>query len=117
MEDNGYIKDLDKQFYKIRDVPELLGVPTSTLRYWESEFPEIMPKRSRSNQRYYRPDDIRILRMIHYLVKVKGLRIEAAKEELRSNRKNVSRRLEIIDLLTETKESLNEILGALNKRK
>lgn len=117
MEDNGYIKDLDKQFYKIRDVSELLGVPTSTLRYWESEFPEIMPKRSRSNQRYYRPDDIRILRMIHYLVKVKGLRIEAAKEELRSNRKNVSRRLEIIDLLTETKESLNEILGALNKRK
>lgn len=117
MEDNGYIKDLDKQFYKIRDVSELLGVPSSTLRYWESEFPEIMPKRSRSNQRYYRPDDIRILRMIHYLVKVKGLRIEAAKEELRSNRKNVSRRLEIIDLLTETKESLNEILGALNKRK
>lgn len=117
MEDNGYIKDLDKQFYKIRDVSELLGVPTSTLRYWESEFPEIMPKRSRSNQRYYRSDDIRILRMIHYLVKVKGLRIEAAKEELRSNRKNVSRRLEIIDLLTETKESLNEILGALNKRK
>lgn len=117
MEDNGYIKDLDKQFYKIRDVSELLGVPTSTLRYWESEFPEIMPKRSRSNQRYYRPDDIRILRMIHYLVKVKGLRIEAAKEELRSNRKNVSRRLEIIDLLTETKECLNEILGALNKRK
>lgn len=117
MEDNGYIKDLDKQFYKIRDVSELLGVPPSTLRYWESEFPEIMPKRSRSNQRYYRPDDIRLLRMIHYLVKVKGLRIEAAKEELRSNRKNVSRRLEIIDLLTETKESLNEILGALNKRK
>lgn len=117
MEDNGYIKDLDKQFYKIRDVSELLGVPASTLRYWESEFPEIMPKRSRSNQRYYRPDDIRILRMIHYLVKVKGLRIEAAKEELRSNRKNVSRRLEVIDLLTETRESLNEILGALNKRK
>lgn len=120
--DNNKIKEeipeeFDKKFYKIRDVAILLGVSTSTLRYWEMEFPEIMPRRSRTNQRYYRPDDIRTLRMIHYLVKVKGLRIEAAKEELRNNRSNISHRLEVIDLLTDTRERLQEMLSALNKRK
>lgn len=111
------IDDLDKQYYKIRDVAELLNVPPSTLRYWESEFPEIKPRRSPTNQRYYKPQDIRTLRMIHYLVKVKGLRIEAAKEELHQNRNNISKRLEVIDLLTDTRDELKEILGALNKRR
>lgn len=111
------MEDLDKQYYKIRDVAELLGVNTSTLRYWESEFPEITPRRSRTNQRYYRPEDIKTIRMIHYLVKVKGLRIEAAKEEIASNRKNISRRLEVIELLTNTRNELKEMLNALGKRR
>ena len=111
------MREFDKQYYKIRDVSQLLDVPASTLRYWESEFPEIAPRRSRTNQRYYKPEDIRILRMIHYLVKVKGLRIDAAKEELQKNRNNVSRRLEIIDTLTQTRDELSEILSALTKRK
>lgn len=111
------MEDLDKQYYKIRDVAELLGVNTSTLRYWESEFPEITPRRSRTNQRYYRPEDIKTIRMIHYLVKVKGLRIDAAKEEIASNRKNISRRLEVIELLTNTRNELKEMLNALGKRR
>lgn len=94
----------------------MLGVPASTLRYWESEFPEIEPRRSRSNQRYYKPEDIRLLRIIHYLVKVKGLRIDAAKEELRKNRTNVSKRVDVIDLLQQTRADLTELLTALNKR-
>lgn len=116
MGDIDALQEFDKKFYKIRDVSELLDVPASTLRYWESEFPEIAPHRSKTNQRYYRPEDITILRMIHYLVKVKGLRIDAAKEEMRANRKNVSKRLEIIDVLTKTRDELQEILKGLNKR-
>lgn len=117
MDDIDYLDELDKKYYKIRDVSVLLDVAPSTLRYWESEFPEIQPRRSNSNQRYYRPEDIKVLRMIHYLVKVKGLRIEAAKEELSKNRTNVSRRLEVIELLTDTRDELQEILSALNKRR
>ena len=113
----GKEENIDKIYYKIRDVAELLDVPTSTLRYWEIEFPELSPRRSKTNQRYYKADDIRILRIIHYLVKVKGLRIEAAKEELRTNSKNVSNRVDMIELLTETRSQLQEMLNALNKRK
>ena len=111
------LEEFDKQYYKIRDVAELLGVPSSTLRYWETEFPEVSPKRSHTNQRYYRPDDIRKLRMIHYLVKVKGLKLEAAKEELRTNKNNISRKIRVIDLLTETRDELQGILDGLTKRK
>ena len=113
----GKDPEFDKIYYKIRDVSEILGISASTLRYWESEFPELKPRRSKTNQRYYKPEDIRTLRIIHYLVKVKGLRIEAAREELERNRKNISKRMDAIELLKKTREDLKGILNALNKRK
>lgn len=110
------MEELNKNFYKIKDVSELLGVPPSSLRYWEKEFPECAPKRSSTNIRYYTPKDIETLKIIHYLLKVKGLKIEVAKQQIHNNLKNVSRRLEIIETLTKTKEELTALLGALNKR-
>lgn len=111
------VDDLDKKYYKIRDVVELLNVPASTLRYWEVEFPELKPRRSNANQRYYRPEDVRTARIIHYLVKVKGLRIEAAKDEMHRNHKNISNKVDLIELLNDTRNELQGILNALNKRK
>ncbi|MBD5194141.1 MAG: MerR family transcriptional regulator [Bacteroidales bacterium] len=109
--------ELEKKYYKMRDIVDMIGVSASTIRYWETEFPELSPKRSLSNQRYYTPEDITRLRMINYLVKIKGLRIEAAKEELRTNKKNISNRIKVIEILTETRDDLQEILSALTKRK
>lgn len=109
--------DLSKKYYKIKDVAEILNVSQPTLRYWEMEFPEIKPFRSTSNQRYYTPDDINTLRMIYFLVKVKGLRIEAAKEQMRMNTKNISRRLDVIDKLNDVRDELEMMLRALEKRK
>ncbi len=111
------MQDLDKKYYKIKDVSELLGVTASTLRYWEQEFPECSPRRSATNIRYYKASDIETLKIIHYLLKVKGLKIEAAKEQLRANRTNMSNRVKIIDTLKDTRDKLEEILHALNKRK
>ena len=79
------MEELSKQYYKIKEVAEILDVPQSTLRFWEKEFPMIKPIRSSHNIRYYRPQDIELLRIIHYLIKDKGLKIEAAREQLRSN--------------------------------
>jgi len=111
------LEELDKKYYKIKDVSELLGVSASTLRYWEQEFPECRPRRSVTNIRYYKSQDIETLRIIHYLLKVKGLKIGAAKEQLRNNRSNVSNRVKIIETLTDTRNKLEDILKALNKRK
>lgn len=117
IESHAVMEEFGKMYYKISDVAEMLGVATSTLRYWEKEFPGISPRRSRTNQRYYSPENIRKLRIINYLVRDKGLRIEAAKEELEKNSDNVSRRFEIIDILKDTRNQLQEMLSALNKRK
>lgn len=110
------IDDLDKKFYKIKDVAEFIGVPQSTLRFWEKEFPQCAPKRSSHNLRYYTSDDIRILQIIKFLLKEKGLKIEAAKSQLASNTANISRTLDIIETLENTRNDLERLLDAIDKR-
>lgn len=109
--------EFDKKYYKIKDVADMLDIVPSTLRYWEQEFPECRPRRSATNQRYYTPENIECLRIIHYLLKVKGLRMDAAKEQLKLNRNNISKRMEIIETLTRTRDDLQEMLDALKKRR
>ena len=108
--------DLTKSYYKIKDVAELTGVPQSTLRFWETQFPEIQPHRSSHNQRYYSPETIETIRIVHFLVKEKGYKIEAAREQLKKNRKNISKRLKIVAKLTEVRASLQELLSSLEVR-
>ena len=80
------MEELTKKYYKIKDVAELLDLPPSTLRYWESEFSELRPKRNDGKIRLYTPNDIEQLRVIKFLVKDKQLTIEGAREHLRKNR-------------------------------
>lgn len=109
--------NLDKQYYKIKEVAEIAGVPQSTLRFWEKEFPNmITPMRSSTNLRHYRTRDIENVRIIKFLIKDKGLKIDAAKAYLRSNPKNVSRSPEVIDNLVEIRDNLNNLLKALGGR-
>lgn len=108
---------LDKKYYKIKDVAQFLDVPQSTLRFWEKEFPQIRPMRSPHNIRYYTPKDIETLRIIHYLLKTKGLRLEAAKEQMRVNSANISRQLEILDRLLHLRSQLEGLRKALSIRK
>ena len=108
--------DLDKKYYKIREVASLVELPTSTLRFWESQFTIIKPKRSGKGIRLYTPEDIEVIRMIRYLVKEKGLKIEAAQEQIRSNRANVSRRHAALRRLEEIRTRLTDMLHALSSR-
>lgn len=110
------MNDLDKKFYKIRDVAEILGLPASTLRYWESRFTIIRPRRNDHGTRFYTPADIEIIRMIHFLVKEKGLKLEAAEEHIRHNRTGVSRRHSTVERLREVRDKLQNLLDALDSR-
>lgn len=108
--------EFTKDYYKIQDVAEFVGVPQSTIRFWEKLFDEVKPIRSVGNVRYYTPEVIELLRMIHYLLKIKGLRIDAAKEQLRINRKNISRRVDAIRGLEDVKKDLTALLKSMSKR-
>lgn len=109
--------NLDKKYYKIREVSEILKIPLSTLRFWESEFSIIKPKRNDKNTRFYTPADIETIRLVYYLVKEKGMKLDAAQAELKRNRENVSKRVEVIDRLRSIKEEILKIKKAIDSIK
>ncbi len=108
--------ELSKRYYRIGDVAELLELPQSTLRFWEQEFSELRPKRTKKGTRLYTPNDIDILRVIRFLVKEKGLTLDGAREHLRRNRHAVDKRHEVISRLKEVRNRLSEMLEALDAR-
>lgn len=97
---------LSKKFYKIGDVAEILNVPTSTLRFWEKEFTVIKPKRNTKNIRVYTVKDIETIKMIYYLVKEKGLKLDAAQAMIKRNRDGISKQFEVIERLKSVREQL-----------
>ena len=104
---------LSKKYYKIGDVAEILNVPTSTLRFWEKEFTVIKPKRNAKNIRVYTSKDIETIKMIYYLVKEKGLKLDAAQAMIKRNRDGISRQYEVVERLKQMREQLLKLDGAL----
>lgn len=109
--------ELNKRFYRIGDVADILGIPASTLRFWEKEFTIIKPVRNAKNTRLYTPKDIETIKIIHYLVKEKGLKLDAAQAMIRRNRDGVSKRFEVIDRLKSIKSQLLHLKKALEEVK
>ena len=85
-----------KIFYSIGEVSEMFDVNDSTLRYWEDEFDTIKPSRTTKGTRQYREQDIEAIRLVHYLVKTKGLTIAGAKQRLKENKETVVKTEEIV---------------------
>src|SRR6266851_936073 len=74
----------DKLYFKIGEVSELLGVEPYVLRYWETEFPVLQPKKSGTGHRLYRRKDVELLLRIKHLLKEKRYTIEGARQTLQS---------------------------------
>lgn len=104
--------ELTKKYYKIGEVADLLGIPVSTLRYWEKQFTIIKPHRNKGT-RYYTPDDVEKIRMVHFLVKERGMHLEAAQQQLRQNRYAIDRRTQAIATLRDIRARLQSILDNL----
>ena len=72
----------DKLYFKIGEVSELLGVEPYVLRYWETEFPVLSPKKSGTGHRLYRRKDVELLLRIKHLLYEKRFTIEGARHGL-----------------------------------
>jgi DNA-binding transcriptional MerR regulator len=75
----------DKLYYKIGEVSKITGVKPHVLRYWESEFREIKPYKSRSLQRLYRRRDIELILRIKKLLYEDMFTISGAKRKIRGS--------------------------------
>ncbi|MCL5744840.1 MAG: MerR family transcriptional regulator [Acidobacteria bacterium] len=82
----------DKLYFRIGEVSELLGVEAYVLRFWETEFPSLAPKKSRSGHRLYRRKDVELLLRIRHLLYEKRFTIEGARQFLQSEGKNSDRK-------------------------
>ena len=106
----------EKKYYKIREVSELTGLPLPTLRFWESKFTVINPKRNMHGTRFYTPEDVEKIRMVAYLVKTQGMKLAAAEEQLRHNSSGVSRKYLVVERLKGIREQLGSLLASLDAR-
>ena len=96
----------DKLYFRIGEVSSLTDVESYVLRFWETEFPSISPKRTDSGQRLYRKKDVELIFTIKHLLYEKKFTIQGAKQYLRTegrrdSEKNRSSSLDIDEIKAE----------------
>ena len=72
----------DRLYFRIGDVSRLVGVKQHVLRYWETEFPAISPKKSGTGQRLYRRKDVEVILQIKHLLYERRFTIEGARKAI-----------------------------------
>jgi len=114
----------DKLYFRIGEVSSLVGVEPYVLRYWETEFGELSPKKSGTGHRLYRRKDVELLLRIKQLLYEKRFTIEGARQVLHGEPKPGSKKkgpkiaqqqpsLFGGDILSDVKRELQEILAVL----
>jgi len=73
----------DKLFFKIGEVADIVGVKPHALRYWESEFPALRPKKTRGAHRQYSRRDVELAMLIRQLLHDEGFTIPGARKRIR----------------------------------
>lgn len=101
-----------KQYYTMGEVAEMFHVNQSLLRFWETEFSILQPRKNKKGDRYFRPIDIKNLHLIYHLLRQRKYTIEGAKEFLRKN-KTADQRFEAIQRLEQIKAFLLELKAQL----
>lgn len=76
----------EQAFRTIGEVARELGVAPHVLRFWETRFPQLRPLKRSGGRRYYRPEDVQLLREIRTLLYEEGFTIEGARKHLRERR-------------------------------
>lgn len=102
-------KEIEKIYYSIGEVADMFNVAPSLIRFWESEFELIQPKKNRKGNRQFTKEDIENVRTIYHLVKEKGFTLQGAKEMLRNDSQAVKDKMEMISSLKRVRQFLSEV--------
>lgn len=106
-------KEIEKLYYSIGEVAEMFNVAPSLIRFWESEFEVIQPKKNRKGNRQFTKEDIENVRLIYHLVKEKGFTLTGAKEMVKNNSIALRNKMEMIDSLKRVRKFLVEMRDRL----
>jgi DNA-binding transcriptional MerR regulator len=107
---------VEKLFYTIGEVADILDENASLVRFWSQKFPQyIKPARNKKGNRLFTAQDLSNFRIIHYLVKERGMTLDGASKRLKDNRSGEDRRVDVIEKLNGIKERLLQVSDSLRQ--
>ena len=98
----------NKIFFKIGEVCDIAGVEPYVLRFWETEFPNLAPEKTKSGHRIYRKKDVEMILKIKELLYQKGFTIAGARKQMTVRNRD--------RLLVQVRDELREILALLERK-
>lgn len=105
---------MDKLYYTIGEVSEMLGESSSLVRFWTNSFSRYLkPKRNAKGNRLYTQEEIEVLKQIHLLVKVQGMTLVGAAKKMSSDKKAVDGKVKVLESLKSIREQLVEVRKSL----
>jgi DNA-binding transcriptional MerR regulator len=104
---------VEKLYYTIGEVSEMLEVPVSTVRFWENEFEVLKPMKNKKGNRLFTSGDIKNLRIIHLLLKEEGMTLAGAKKKLADKWDETDHKFEIGESLQRIKAMLIDIRDSI----
>jgi len=99
----------DKLYYSIGEVAKMFGVNQSLIRFWESEFSIIKPKKNAKGTRFFTPKDVDNFHLIFHLVKERGYTLQGAKQKLADQGENVNENFELVKRLKKIRSFLVDL--------
>lgn len=102
-------KPIEKLYYSIGEVAEMLEVPISTVRFWEGEFDILKPIKNKKGNRLFTPSDIKNLKIIYHLLKVEGMTLPGVKKRLSAKWEETDRNFEINESLSKIRSLLLDL--------
>jgi DNA-binding transcriptional MerR regulator len=104
----------NKPFFKISEVCEIVGVEPYVLRFWETEFPNFAPEKSKAGHRVYKKKDVENVLRIKELLYERGFTIAGARKQL--SKTKVSRQEQRDEVLANVRKELQDILTLLRRK-
>jgi DNA-binding transcriptional MerR regulator len=102
-----------KLYYPIGEVAVWFNVNTSLIRYWEKEFKQLQPRKTRKGDRLFRAQDIEFLKQIYYLLREKKYSIDGAKTYLKNNKEKAEKDLALLNSLKNLRGFLVSLKSSL----
>ncbi|HEX8349971.1 MAG TPA: MerR family transcriptional regulator [Hymenobacter sp.] len=92
-------REIERQYFTIGEVATQFNVAPSLIRFWETEFEELRPRKSKKGNRLYTPQDVDMFRTIYHLVKERGYTIPGARDMLKQKGPQLKEKIDVIQSL------------------
>ena len=106
---------IEKIYFSISEVAEMLGVNASLIRFWDKEFAILKLQKNKKGNRLFTKEDIQQLRVIYHLVKEKGMTLRGAQSLLQKNREGTTKTGEVVERLIHIRQQLADIRKELGE--